>query len=103
MDRKAILGRIIGPFVYERRSLTWEFTARRDINHRLKRVTGRKFILIYDKDRREFRVEGVRRTSKREKRREVIVSRAMVAYLRSRLAPADIARCTVASLTRKAA
>jgi hypothetical protein len=103
MDRKATLARVIGPFVYERRSLSWEFTARRDINHRLKRVTGRKFVLSFDARTRQFRVTGYRRISKREKRREVMVSRAMLAYLRSRLAPADIARCTVASLTGKAA
>lgn len=103
MDRNAILARILGPYPHNTNTLSWEFIHLRKINHRLKTVTGLRFIVAYRPSTRSFHVIGQRRISKRNKRQEVKVSRAMLAYLRSRLAPADIARCTMASLIRKAA
>lgn len=101
MDRVKTLACIRGPYPSERKDFEWVFFYDRKLSHRLNKVTGRKFYLRYFHDDRVFRiVEARRRVSKRNKREEVTVCNAIAAYLKSRLPPADIARCLAASITR---
>lgn len=102
MDRERILRRIVGPHPFPNLTLTWRFTALRRVRpgkpgHGSEQ--GRAFELRYNPVDRQFSVRATRRLSKRRKREQVVVSKAMVTYLQSRLLPQHIARCTAASIT----
>ena len=88
--REFILDEVLqasGPQRKSDRLIMWQFY-RYDRHDRWRR----KYVMHFEVERRAFTIIGARRTSKRTKR-IVKVSDGMVAYLRSRLPPEDIARC----------
>lgn len=99
MDRNKIIGRIRGPFPDG--NLTWKFEGHRKPSHSLKTVVGRRYVLKFDPASRAFKVRCYRRLSKRNKKEAVESAKGMVAYLKARLLPADVARCIAASITRE--
>lgn len=98
MDRKRTLNRIIGP-TKDGTAFTWTFHYPRKKRFSLDHVSGRHFRLCYSPSDRTFTLIGYRRVSKRNKRQEVTCSKAMAAYLRTRLSPADLAKCTRSSMS----
>lgn len=101
MDRAKTLARIRGPYPSERKDFEWVFIYDRKVSHSLKKMIGRRFYLRFYHDDRVFRVaDARRRISKRNKREEVVVCKAVTAYLKTRLPPAEIARCLAAAITR---
>lgn len=101
MNRKATLDQITGPFKGRDGDYFWEFVGHRNVGHRSWPVTARLFTLYFQPETRTFGVLAKRRLSKRKKRVKVVVSHGMVAYLRSRLPPAEIARCTALAITHR--
>lgn len=92
--RKAVLDRMLPASKERERNgmLEWEF------DQPLQSRWRRRYVLRFHPSNRSFSVYCRRRPSKRS-RNLVSVSAGMIAYLRSRLSPSDIARCTAAAVT----
>lgn len=102
MDRKKILDARIKPEPNPSRLyLSWAFYATKPWPHSRNLVTSHKFLLTFDPVERAFHAKGVRRISKRKKRRGVTLSAGMVEYLKGRLSPHDIIKCTRIVLERR--
>lgn len=104
MNRIAILDRIrIEPQTPQGKDLrTWTFFATMRKPRGGATVVTRRFSITFDPSARAFTGKGTRRVTKRKKRKTVPISKGMIAYLRTRLPPADIARCIAASIARPA-